>query len=116
MAGSSGHDRLYGNNGADRLSGGSGNDLLNGGVGNDRLHGGNGTDTFVFTSGSDTIVDFYADVDRIVVDNTLLGNGDIYDYVQVADDALVFTFSDTNILTVEGVTDMSILANDMDFI
>ena len=86
LTGGSGNDLLSGNFAANRVEGGAGNDnmfgqegndTLVGGLGNDSLNGGAGSDQFVFdtalngTSNVDSIVDFTANIDRIMIDDAI---------------------------------------------
>lgn len=111
LYGSYGHDRMYGNGGSDRLYGGGGRDLLNGGAGNDLMVGGAGADTFVFNGGDDVIADFTFGDDRLYITDRLYVDGDALDYAEVTNDAIVFTFSEGNTLTLSDVTDLSLLAD-----
>jgi Ca2+-binding RTX toxin-like protein len=73
-----GRDQVSGFAGADTLRGGDGNDTLIGGTGRDELRGGGSADRFVFNApaaagNADTIVDFAPGVDRIWLQNGVLG-------------------------------------------
>ncbi len=71
------NDIVFGGAGNDRIYGRDGSDVIDGGEGNDKIAGGAGSDIFVFTNGTgqDRIYDFESGVDRIQIDNTLLGEG-----------------------------------------
>lgn len=134
ISGASGDDYLDGGNGQDRISGGSGNDYLDGGKGrdylnggadNDTLFGGDAADKFVFTgthSGNDTILDFTDNVDTLLIDNALwVGSLSVQqvlnNFATVINDAdTFFDFGGGNTITVIGVSDTSILLDDITII
>ncbi len=119
LYGGNGHDRMYGNSGEDLLVGGNGNDHLNGGRDDDILTGGNGSDQFVFNGGHDTITDFADDIDSIMIAGSLAAGSDVSTLLQNADIVAgdtVITFSNGHSLTIEGVTDIDILLNDLSII
>jgi Ca2+-binding RTX toxin-like protein len=106
-------DMLIGGAGDDRLEGQSGADWLEGGEGNDVLTGGGGRDTFVYHSGADRITDFVDNVDLIQI----YYDGTIADVINLgtvtkAGDA-VFDFGGSDVLILEGVSDLNALFNDM---
>lgn len=69
------NNTIIGGLGADRLYGGSGNDHLMGGTGDDRLYGEAGADIINSGTGRDNIyLGIDTDVDKIVIDATILGN------------------------------------------
>ena len=117
LDGGGGNDSLDGSVGDDTLTGGAGNDDLNGsfdddtldgGEGNDTLTGGNGNDLFRFEpfDGSDTITDFGTGDDRLVFEDGLFANLEaVIAAARNTDDGnLEITLSDTETLTLEGVT------------
>ena len=122
-------DTLFGGDGADRLLGAGGNDSLNGGIGSDRLQsgagadfltGGTGANEFWFEAagGSDRITDFQNHIDNIYFDAALWGGASktasqILAYASVVSGNTVFNFGNGNTLTVAGVTDKSILLDDI---
>ena len=118
LTGNGGRDNLSGGGGNDRLIGNKGADTLNGGAGDDILRGGAGKDSFVFGAGLDVIRDFRDDWDKIGIDSDLLAPGEtLQDVVDnrtsvVAGDTLV-TFDAGNVLTIEGLSDPSLLSNDL---
>ena len=119
VIGANGHDRLYGNGGVDRMFGGNGRDLLNGGAGNDVLVGGNSNDRFVFIHGEDVVWDFEDDIDTIIIANRITGGASVADLIDAADiinGNAVFDLGSGNVLTVRGVTDASILADDLNIV
>ncbi|MFD1331298.1 calcium-binding protein [Methylopila musalis] len=119
--GGAGNDVLEGNAGNDILIGGAGNDRLYGGAGNDRLSGGAGNDTFYFgaASGHDTITDFAAGA----------AIGDVIQFVGTSIDSFadvlaatndvggnaVITINANTSITLLGVTEASLHANDFLF-
>lgn len=118
LMGRDGHDILLGEAGRDWLWGGNGRDRLDGGAGNDRLEGGQGADTFVFSGHRDTVVDFTDDVDtilirQIVADDNRLSVAEVLDLGTVVQGNAIFDFGNGHVLNVMGVTDLSVLANDL---
>jgi Ca2+-binding RTX toxin-like protein len=124
LLGEAGFDRLSGNAGDDSLEGNSGNDTLSGGSGNDALRGGQGADHFVFETGdgSDVILDFSNNVDTLVLDGFLFGTGmlpdpeDLADFASVIDGSLVLDFGGGDLLTLNGITNVAALFDDVTFI
>jgi Ca2+-binding RTX toxin-like protein len=130
MNGGDGDDRLFGNRhndtlnggaGNDKLSGGGDNDILNGQAGNDSLKGGDGNDTFIFERGSDRdlIEDFGLGADRLRLDTDLLGGAstraDIIDaFASVSGGNTIMNFGGSDVLTLEGFTDLDLLAGQVD--
>lgn len=109
---------LRGNSGANTLTGNSGDDVLKGGTGNDALLGGGGADQFFFKKGDDTIRDFQDDVDTIAVEDARLAGSsatvdDLMELGEIVGGDAVFSFGGGHSLTINGVTDLSILADDM---
>lgn len=126
LSGGNGNDRLYGgastdvlwgNGGSDHLFGGYGNDRLDGGAGHDRLIGGGGRDMFIFSSNKDVILDFEDNVDTIAIRSNLLDDGmtvdNVLDMGVIHNGRAVFDFGHNHALAINGVDDLSILANDM---
>lgn len=127
--GGGGVDILLGGGGADLLIGGNGNDLLRGqngadelvgGKGNDTLVGGAGADSFVFQSGfgKDTIMDFENNQDELYLDGALwqgsLGVQEMLDiYARVEGNTTILDFGNGGELTLNGITNPDILANDI---
>jgi serralysin len=118
LVGGGGKDKLIGGGGDDKLVGGGGKDKLIGGSGNDILKGGSGADKFVFNRGRDVIRDFKDDVDTIVISRAMIsGSGrtidDLLDNAEIINGNAVFDLSGSNQLTVQGVTDIEDLLNDL---
>jgi serralysin len=117
LFGMSGNDRLIGDAGNDRLDGGTGNDRLEGGLGHDTMTGGSGADRFVFTGGTDRIIDM-TDADTIAFSRSLFGTGtitvaDILDEAVLRSGRVVFDFGAQGTLTLDGITVISGLADDV---
>jgi serralysin len=127
LIGSTGADRLNGAGGADQLKGEEGNDTLLGGTGNDNLSGGSeddlliggaGADVFRFGQGADRITDFQDDVDTLEITATLWGGGkrtvaQVLDFASVTAEGVVFDFGSGHVLTLNGLTDLAQLQNDL---
>lgn len=120
LYGNAGKDHLEGGAGNDRLSGGGGKDWLDGGTGNDRLIGGGGADDFVFGAGMghDIIVDFSDDIDTLRLNGdlwsgTLTASQLIETFSFILDGAVVFDFGGGNLLTLNNLTDKTVLLNDL---
>lgn len=65
-------DYLFGGDGDDVLLGNDGDDWLDGGTGHNFLTGGGGADTFVIRSPTGAVLDFDPEVDRIMIDSTII--------------------------------------------
>ena len=115
--GGAGNDDVNGGFGDDTLTGGAGNDDLNGSFGDDRLDGGDGNDTltgragndlfrFEPDDGSDTITDFGTGDDQLEFGGGLFANLEAVRTAttQTDDGNLEIALSETEILTLEGVT------------
>ncbi|NVO25332.1 calcium-binding protein [Donghicola mangrovi] len=120
--GGGGGDILIGGGGADTLFGGSGNDRLSGGGGKDLLEGGAGKDRFEFKIGSrtDTILDFEDDIDTLLLDIDLWGGGlrkaqVLSQFATENENGVVLNFGSEK-LVIEGLTDASVLIDDIAFI
>lgn len=116
LVGNSGDDKLYGGNDNDVLRGGTGDDWLDGGNGDDVMKGGSGADTFVFGEGHDRISDFTDNVDTIAIDADLaegLRVSDILSDARVVNGDAVLDFGGGYVLTVDNVSNLAILANDL---
>lgn len=118
LNGDGGKDKLIGGNGDDILKGGLGNDVLKGGADKDIYYGGGGADKFVFNRGKDVISDFSDDVDTIVISRAMIsGSGrtidDLLDNAEIINGNAVFDLSGSNQLTVQGITDIEDLRNDL---
>ncbi|WP_269846627.1 M10 family metallopeptidase [Paracoccus binzhouensis] len=118
LFGLAGNDTLFGALGADSLHGGVGNDFLSGLAGNDTLFGGLGADHFAFHGGHDVIQDFRDDVDTLRIDDALWGGGarsmaQILSHASVVDSNTVFDFGNGNTLTLNGLSNIAALQNDL---
>lgn len=118
VLGGTGSDFLRGGSGDDKLLGGAGNDRLEGDVGNDVLWGNGGADTFRFEAGRDRIQDFQNNSDTLAFDDALWGGGaetasQILSYAHMEGTAAVFDFGGGHVLTVEGVTSLNLLSDDV---
>lgn len=118
LRGNGGRDALFGEDGNDKLVGGAKADTLNGGAGDDLLIGGSGFDTFIFSGGADTIGDFKNDADTILILGGLVPFGttveDIVDAATVEAGNTIIDLGDGNVLTIAGLTDTSLLLNDLE--
>lgn len=126
LDGGDGNDTLNGGDQADRLMGRSGNDTLNGGTGDDTLHGnlgddemtgGAGSDTFIFSPGADTITDFTGqDIIDLTSATKIKGFGDLRNnHTTDVGGNLVIDDGSGNTLTLLGVSEASLKANDFIF-
>ncbi|WP_432448299.1 M10 family metallopeptidase C-terminal domain-containing protein [Aliiroseovarius marinus] len=120
LVGGNGNDRLYGGDHDDQLGGSSGDDILSGGSGADLLTGGLGADVFEFTAGNDTIVDFNrSERDTIRIKASLVATTDaaqfLIDNAEIVNGNAVITLDNGDSLTVNGVTGLTALADDIQF-
>jgi Ca2+-binding RTX toxin-like protein len=117
LYGGDGNDRMLGGDGSDRLFGGAGSDLIDGGNGNDVMTGDAGRDRFVFSGAQDEITDFTNNVDTIYLRSDVIGDdmtvADVLDAGHIVDGDAVFNFGGGHVLTVDNISDLQILANDM---
>ena len=118
LFGRAGNDLLVGGSGADTIIGGAGADILIGGIGHDILIGGAGADTFIFNAGNDLIEDFALGLDQITLNSRLwTGLTSATDlltvYGSVENDGTVITFETGDTLTIAGIIDLSVLADDI---
>lgn len=91
---------------------------MSGGAGSDTLSGGTGADTFRFDADRDVVTSFENNVDALLFDDALWGGGtrsaqDILKDARVVGSSVVFDFGDGDVLTVQGVTSLSLLENDI---
>ena len=92
--------------------------------GNEAVTGTSGADTFVFagsTINRDVITGYQAGVDQLVLDEALWGGGlsrqqVVDDFAIEKDGNTVFDFDDGNVIVLQGVTGISGLAADIDFL
>lgn len=123
LSGNLGNDRLLGEAGNDSLWGNDGADLLDGGTGNDALMGGLGTDRFVFRSGygADTVLDFADNVDTLIFggglwDGSMSVQSFLSTYARVSGTSVIFDFGGGNVFTVNGVSSLAQLYDDIGFV
>ncbi|GAB5388533.1 MAG: hypothetical protein Alpg2KO_15010 [Alphaproteobacteria bacterium] len=121
LKGGKGNDDLSGGQKADRLFGERGNDTLNGEGGNDILTGGRGRDTFEFdkNTGNDRITDFVNNKDTLEIDIDGLPPEDmdvwLEEHAEVIDGNTVISVNNDTI-TIDGLTRIGFLTNDIDFV
>ena len=119
--GAAGNDLIVGRGGNDYLNAHIGRDTLDGGAGDDTLHGGGDADTFVFNAGRDVILDFRNDLDEIQLDTALWGGQTlsaqqiINTYATVTNGSTILDFGNGNTLTINGLANPDLLADDMIF-
>ncbi|MCB5200682.1 hypothetical protein LGQ03_15705 [Loktanella sp. TSTF-M6] len=117
LYGGTGNDTLYGGTHDDRLVGNAGDDLLFGGAGDDYMMGGLGADQFHFDAGTDRIADFEVGIDRLLIAAGLADDAQaVMDRAQVVDGDTVITFDSGDTLILEGLSDVSVLAEDIAFL
>lgn len=123
IVGGAGNDILKGGRGKDKLMAGGGDDWLDGGEGSDVLKGGAGAgaDTFVFSVGRDKIRDFSTTEDHLHLQTSLwAGNLTVPEvisqFARVGATGIIFDFSDTNILRLDGLSDLEAVANMIELI
>jgi Ca2+-binding RTX toxin-like protein len=121
LLGFNGFDVLLGGAGNDDIEGNAGNDTINGGDGDDLMRGGLGADVFVFNGGNDVIRDYSLIVDALEVEAALLVESqpvgsDLANYASVVDGNLVLDFGGGNSLTINAVTNVVPLFDDVTFI
>lgn len=116
-------NQIFGGRGSDRISGGGGNDLLAGERGNDTLAGGSGADQFEFrrSFGLDRITDWTNDVDTLRLDDALWGGGRtvtqvLADFADVVSGSVVLSFGASLAITLQGVTNINALRDDITLI
>jgi Ca2+-binding RTX toxin-like protein len=122
LRGNAGNDTLNGGAGNDTISGGVGNDYLAGAQGNDILAGNAGNDTFVFgpAFGQDRITDFTAGAgvgDVLRFSKSLFTDfQDVLDHTQTINGSAVIMFNGGNRVTLIGVEEADLHANDFLFV
>jgi len=124
LMGNSGNDTLIGMSGNDTLRGGRGDDRPTGRSGNDILDGGSGSDVFSFADGfgSDEITDFNRTKDTLEINLNLLGATPassarvLSDYGSIVGSDAVLNFGDGDMIGIEYIDDLSMLAASMTFI
>ena len=130
--GGGGNDLFWGEDGADSLMGGIGNDQLFGGAGADTLEGEGGSDTLTGGTGSDTFV-FGASIDHDRITDyevgtdtlslsSLLWTGQrtatqvIDDFARVDGGNVIFEFTPDTTITLENLTSLTGLVDDIELI
>lgn len=117
LFGKGGRDTLFGNDGDDILEGNRKADTLDGGLGDDVLTGGGGADLFDFSAGADRITDFSNNTDTVRISSSLVAEGttvaDLIDSATVTGGNTVFDFGGGDMLTIEGLTDATLLSDDL---
>lgn len=117
LYGGSGTDNLVGNDGDDTLFGGSDKDRLDGGNGDDIYVGGMGRDVFIFRSGRDAVRDFTDNVDTLAIKSDLLGGSksvpNALDHATDIGDHIAFHFDNGDVLVLNNVDNIGLLANDL---
>jgi len=123
LLGNTGQDTLYGGDGDDLMLGSQGRDLLEGGAGNDTIRGGSLEDTFVFATGdgNDVISDFEVGVDTLSLTGdvraTAASAADLITlFGEVVNGQAVLRFDADTSITFENLTNLTGLANDIEFI
>lgn len=118
LTGEDGSDTLLGYTGDDRIFGGAGADRLDGGGGTDTLTGGLGADTFVYNNARVTISDFTNNKDVIELDDALwsgtLSVEEVLDqFGFISGGAAILDFGNSYVLTVQGVSRLAALVDDI---
>lgn len=121
LFGGADNDRLDGGSGNDTLDGGSGNDSLVGGGGDDTLTGGAGADRFVFGRGAgwDVVRDFQDNLDEIVIPTAMLSSPTmtvaqvLAAHATVTAGGVVLDFGGGDRMTIEGLTNVNVLMDDI---
>lgn len=115
-----GNDHVIGGGGNDALFGGAGGDALVGGAGSDSMEGGLGEDSFIFRDAFDSsvILDFEDDVDTLVFksgfhDGIISVEDFVATFVQIVDGTAFFDFGESGQLTVQGVSSIDCLYDDI---
>ncbi|MBC55890.1 MAG: hypothetical protein CL814_03040 [Confluentimicrobium sp.] len=123
LIGGSGNDVLKGGGQKDTLKGNGGNDTLAGGKGVDTLTGGKGADTFVFMKkeGTDFITDFSVDEDILQLDTrlwtgTLTADEVVDQFASIVGPDTILDFGRKGTIALDGVLDLELLADTIDFI
>ena len=125
LKGLNGNDYLLGGMGNDTLLGGNGTDRLNGGAENDLLSGNAGADSFIFANafGRDTVTDFVqSSGDRLQFDDLIWGGTTlstqqvVSQFAHVVAGTVVFEFSSSEVITLNGVTSTAGIADALTII
>jgi Ca2+-binding RTX toxin-like protein len=118
LTGASGADKLWGGAGADKLKGEAGDDMLSGQSGRNVLTGGSGADLFVFSTGKDRITDFTDNTDTIEISARALSNtnttvSDLLEMFDIRNGNAILVLDDGSQLTINRVSNVRILADDL---
>lgn len=97
LNGGDGSDILWGGSGNDLLNGGNGADWLSGGAGDDQLNGGANRDILVGGLGRDVLYGATASTNESA-ENILIGGSTLQDNSKPANQALLLTWSSSNLL------------------
>lgn len=121
LYGGDGNDMLDGGAGFDTLHGGEGDDVIDVGAGRDALNGNAGSDLLDGASGADQIVDFQNEIDTLVLDRSLVGGCGISvsalgQYAAFTAEGMVLDFGYGNMMTLDGVSSINVLNNDLEFV
>ncbi|SUZ30426.1 Serralysin [Roseibaca ekhonensis] len=123
--GSIDNDNIWGDAGDDNIGGNLGNDTIRGGTGDDTVRGYDGADTFVFEDRHEQMLveDFdFSENDRLRLDADLWGGGFltgsqvISTYGNVIGGDLVLDFGGGDIVTLQGITNTTQMANYIDLV
>ena len=116
-------NRIYGGRGSDTIKGRGGSDLLSGERGDDRLIGGGGADSFEFGQGygQDRVADWADNTDTLMLDDALWGGGLTIDQVlagfgSIVSGSVVLAFTASLSITLEGVSSLTALQDDISII
>ncbi len=119
LYGGAGNDELRGEGGNNYLDGGDGNDVLWSGWGDDVLKGGAGDDTFVYYDGlvgNDVILDFETSGDTIELNYLGVSSfAELQGCFEQKGDDLVIDFGDGNSITLKGINQDDLTADDFKF-
>lgn len=117
-----GDDTLFAGDGEDSLFGGDGNDTLYSGLGESIFSGGVGSDSFVFDQSiiAAHVADFEDGSDRLIFSAQIWGEINQADFVNVYatlyDGSAFFDFGERGTLTVNGVSSLPSLYDDITFL
>ena len=121
LYGGAGNDLLDGSRGSDTLDGGTGNDSLEGGRGADVLTGGDGSDIFFYENRflNDQITDFTVGVDTLRLNDDLWSGSHnaasiVANFATVTSEGVVLDFGGRDILTLNGLTSVNGLEENIE--
>lgn len=132
LLGSWGNDIMLGGVGNDSVAGGAGNDTVRGDAGNDTLVGGEGNDIYLGGAGNDVMIfetgfgidrvnDWRDNQDTLHLDDAIWGGGltvaqVISTFGSVVAGSAVLTFSASAVITLQGLTNLNSLSDDITII